>query len=198
MVKFCHELGIDLWDVIDAAKTKPFGFMPFYPGPGVGGHCIPIDPNYLSYKVRAALGYPFRFVELAQEINNTMPAYVASRAADLLNEHSKPLRGSTILLLGVTYKPDIADQRESPSRPVAEHLQAKGAHITYHDPYVPTWHLTTGDLTCEPNLDTAAKNADLIIILQAHKTYNLPTLTTIGTPILDTRGALREPGVYQL
>jgi len=198
MVKFCHELGIDLWDVIDAAKTKPFGFMPFYPGPGVGGHCIPIDPNYLSYKVRAALGYPFRFVELAQEINNTMPAYVASRAADLLNEHSKPLRGSTILLLGVTYKPDIADQRESPSRPVAEHLQAKGAHITYHDPYVPTWHLTTGDLTCEPNLDTAAKNADLIIILQAHKTYNLPNLTTTSTPILDTRGALREPGVYQL
>lgn len=198
MVKFCHELNIDLWDVIDAAKTKPFGFMPFYPGPGVGGHCIPIDPNYLSYKVRAALGYPFRFVELAQEINNTMPAYVAARAADLLNDSGRAVRGANILLLGVTYKPDIADQRESPSRPVAEHLQAKGAHVTYHDPHVPTWHLTTGDLNCVNDLHTAATSADLIIILQAHKAYDLPNLTATGTPILDTRGSLRQPGVHQL
>src|SRR5690625_1811487 len=112
MAQFCHELGIDLWDVIDAAKTKPFGFQAFYPGPGVGGHCIPIDPNYLSHNVRAKLGYPFRFVELAQEINATMPQYVVRRAQDILNDDSKALRGSTVLLLGVTYKPNIADRSE--------------------------------------------------------------------------------------
>ena len=118
MAVFCHELGIDLWDAIRCASTKPFGFQPFYPGPGVGGHCIPIDPNYLSYKVRT-LGYPFRFVELAQEINSRMPGYVVDRAAELLNRHAKPLNGANVLLLGVTYKRDIADQRESPARPIA-------------------------------------------------------------------------------
>ena len=114
MAIFSHELGIDLWDVIRCARTKPFGFAAFYPGPGVGGHCIPIDPNYLSYKVRS-LGYPFRFVELAQEINERMPAYVAQRIPDLLNEDGKSLRGSRVLLLGVTYKPDIADEQGEPA-----------------------------------------------------------------------------------
>lgn len=128
MAKFCEELGVDLWDVIRCAATKPFGFQPFYPGPGVGGHCIPIDPNYLSYKVRT-LGYPFRFVELAQEINNGMPAYVVRRAQDILNKHGKPVHGSTVLLLGVTYKPDIADQRESPATAVARHLLDLGADL---------------------------------------------------------------------
>src|SRR5262249_44506281 len=132
MAKFCQELDVDLWDVIRCASTKPFGFQAFYPGPGVGGHCIPIDPNYLSYKVRT-LGYPFRFVELAQEINNGMPAYVVRRVQDILNKHGKPVRGSTVLLLGVTYKPDIADQRESPSTAVARHLVALGAEVIYHD-----------------------------------------------------------------
>ena len=118
MAIFCHELGVDLWDAIRCAATKPFGFQAFYPGPGVGGHCIPIDPNYLSYKVRT-LGYPFRFVELAQEINSRMPGYVVDRAAELLNTDAKPLNGAKVLLLGVTYKKDIADQRESPARPIA-------------------------------------------------------------------------------
>ncbi len=136
MARFCHDLGIDLWDVIDAAKTKPFGFQAFYPGPGVGGHCIPIDPNYLSYNVRAKLGYPFRFVELAQEINATMPAYVVSRAQDILNEDGKAMRGAKVLLLGVTYKPNIADQRESPAVPVARQLLDKGADLSFHDPHV--------------------------------------------------------------
>ena len=139
MARFCHDLDIDLWDVIAAAKTKPFGFQAFYPGPGVGGHCIPIDPNYLSYNVRAKLGYPFRFVELAQEINATMPAYVVQRAQNILNEDSKPLRGSTVLLLGVTYKPDIADQRESPAVPLAQQLIAKGATVQYFDAKVADW-----------------------------------------------------------
>ncbi|HEY1670424.1 MAG TPA: nucleotide sugar dehydrogenase, partial [Trebonia sp.] len=117
MAIFSHELGIDLWDAIRCAATKPFGFQAFYPGPGVGGHCIPIDPNYLSYKVRAELKHPFRFVELAQEINSRMPGYVVDRAAELLNTDAKALNGAKVLLLGVTYKNDIADQRESPARP---------------------------------------------------------------------------------
>src|SRR5580693_1716059 len=135
MAIFCHELGIDLWDAIRCAATKPFGFQPFYPGPGVGGHCIPIDPNYLGYKVRT-LGYPFRFVELAQEINARMPAYVVDRAVELLNLAGKPLTGSHILLLGVTYKKDVADQRESPAKVVAAKLRSKGADLCYHDPHV--------------------------------------------------------------
>jgi len=120
MARFCNELGIDLWDAIRCASTKPFGYQAFYPGPGVGGHCIPIDPNYLSHRVRTNLGYAFQFVELAQEINAGMPAYVARRTQDLLNEQSRAVKGSTVLLLGVTYKANIADQRESPAVHVAQ------------------------------------------------------------------------------
>lgn len=126
MTKFCNDLNINIWEVIRGASTKPFGFMKFTPGPGVGGHCIPIDPNYLSYEVRNQLGYPFRFVELAQEINNSMPRYVVERVGDLLNEHRKSLNGSKVLLLGITYKANIADQRESPAIPVAEVLRERG------------------------------------------------------------------------
>src|SRR5690606_2920234 len=131
MAVFCRELDVDLWDAIGLAKTKPFGYQAFYPGPGVGGHCIPIDPNYLSYKVKT-LGYPFRFVELAQEINNRMPEYVVNRAMSLLNDKGLALSRSRILLLGVTYKPDIADQRESPAQPVARKLIRSGAEVAYH------------------------------------------------------------------
>ncbi|MBO2455958.1 nucleotide sugar dehydrogenase, partial [Actinomadura barringtoniae] len=140
MAVFCNELGIDLWDAIDCAATKPFGFQAFRPGPGVGGHCIPIDPNYLSYKVRS-LGYPFRFVELAQEINDRMPRYVVERAQQLLNREGRALKGAKVLLLGVTYKADIADQRESPARPVARRLARLGAELSFHDPHVSTWHV---------------------------------------------------------
>src|ERR1700754_985091 len=142
MARFCHELGIDLWDVIQAASTKPFGFQAFFPGPGVGGHCIPIDPNYLSHTVRSKLGYPFRVVELAQEIHAAMPDYVARRIQDMLNDVAKPLRGSRVLLLGVTYKADISDERESPARPIAIRLQSAGADVQFHDPYVTTWALS--------------------------------------------------------
>src|SRR4029077_14032016 len=147
MAIFCRELGVDLHDAIRCAATKPFGFQPFYPGPGVGGHSIPIDPNYLSYKVRT-LGYPFRFVELAQEINGRMPAYVTERAAELLNRNSKPVNGARVLLLGVTYKQDIADERESPARPIARKLRGRGAAVTYHDPYVPAWQVDAQDVPC--------------------------------------------------
>ena len=136
MVQFCHELDIDLWNVIELAKTKPFGFQAFYPGPGVGGHCIPIDPNYLSHRVQQQLGHPFRFVELAQEINASMPNYVAQRAQNLLNEDRLAMNGATILLLGVTYKPDIADERESPATPLAKRLLSLGAEVKFHDPHV--------------------------------------------------------------
>lgn len=189
MARFCHELDIDLWDVIRAASTKPFGFQAFFPGPGVGGHCIPIDPNYLSYQVRAKLGYPFRFVELAQEINATMPAYVARRVQDLLNDSSKPARGAKVLLLGVTYKPDIADERESPAKPVAEALQALGAEISFHDPHVSRWNLRSGALDVVPDLDAALAEADVAVLLQAHSSYDLKAVVAGVRCLLDTRGA---------
>ena len=188
MAIFCRELGIDLWDAIGCAATKPFGFQPFYPGPGVGGHCIPIDPNYLSYKVRT-LGYPFRFVELAQEINGRMPRYVTDRAAELLNRHARPLNGAHVLLLGVTYKKDIADQRESPARPIARKLRERGARVTYHDPYVDGWHVDGEPVPRATSLTTAVEAADLVILLQAHHDYDLPAIAATAQLLLDTRGA---------
>lgn len=203
MARFCHELGIDLWNVIDMAKTKPFGFQAFYPGPGVGGHCIPIDPNYLSYTVRTRLGYPFRFVELAQEVNSGMPAYVTRRAQDLLNEDAKALRGANVLLLGVTYKANIADQRESPAVPLAEHLISGGAEVSFHDPNVHTWHLGHGPATSQslervPDLDDAVQAADLVILVQNHASYDLDTLTSAAQRFFDTRGVTTQPEVHRL
>ena len=190
MARFCHELDIDLWDVINAAKTKPFGFHAFYPGPGVGGHCIPIDPNYLSYQVRAKLGYPFRFVELAQEINATMPAYVAQRIQDALNDEAKAVRGSRILLLGVTYKPNIADERESPARPLAEALIALGAEVTFHDPHVAKWNVAGTTMDVVPSLDAALSAADISVLLQSHDEYDVNAIAEKAHRIFDTRGVI--------
>ncbi len=187
MAVFCHELGIDLWDSIRCAATKPFGFQAFYPGPGVGGHCIPIDPNYLSYKVRAELSYPFRFVELAQEINSRMPSYVVDRGAELLNRDAKAMNGARVLLLGVTYKKNIADQRESPARPIARKLLARGAVLSYHDPHVSSWSL---DDVSVPRAASPDAEADLVILLQAHDAYDVPALATKARLFLDTRGVL--------
>jgi len=189
MLIFCRELDVDLWDAIRCAATKPFGFQPFYPGPGVGGHCIPIDPNYLSYKVRT-LGYPFRFVELAQEINGRMPGYVTDRAAELLNTHAKAVNGAKVLLLGVTYKRDIADQRESPARPLARKLLGRGAQVSYHDPYVPGWLVDGRAIPRAENLDAALADADLVILLQAHRGYDPAQLTRRARLLLDTRGVI--------
>jgi len=188
MAKFCHELGIDLWDVIRCASTKPFGFQAFHPGPGVGGHCIPIDPNYLSHRVRAALGYPFRFVELAQEINHSMPGYIVRRIQDTLNRAGKPLRGSRVLLLGVTYKADISDQRESSALPIARELIGHGATVWYHDPFVPAW--TSGDLDLERvgDLTEALAKADLTVLLQQHSGYDVDQIAQASQYLLDTRG----------
>jgi UDP-N-acetyl-D-glucosamine dehydrogenase len=198
MAVFCRELGVDLWDSIRCASTKPFGYQAFYPGPGVGGHCIPIDPNYLSYKVRT-LGYPFRFVELAQEINGRMPGYVTDRAADLLNRHAKPVNGARILLLGVTYKKDIADQRESPARPLARKLRARGADVGYHDPYVPHWLVDDKPVSHQADLAAALSTADLVILLQPHSCYEPAMLAGSARLLLDTRGVVPSgPGIEAL
>jgi nucleotide sugar dehydrogenase len=197
MAVFCHELGVDLRAAIQCAATKPFGFQAFYPGPGVGGHCIPIDPNYLSYKVRT-LGYPFRFVELAQEINARMPTYVADRAAELLNSNAKPLNGAGVLLLGVTYKKDIADQRESPAAPLARKLLGRGAVLTYHDPYVPQWHVGGTAVPRAGDLEAGVAGADLVILLQDHSAYDLDALSQRARLILDTRGRISGAHVSAL
>ena len=199
MAMFCHELDIDLWESIRAASTKPFGFQAFYPGPGVGGHCIPIDPNYLSHRVRAKLKHTFRFVELAQDINAQMPNYVVSRAAELLNDHAKAVRGSTVLLLGVTYKSDIADQRESPAVDVARAFEHKGAQVSFHDPYVSTWRHNGAALTRVEDLDAAIRAADLVVLLQAHRAYDVDALAQEASLVFDTRGrAADAPNVARL
>lgn len=197
MAIFCHDLGIDLWESIEAAKTKPFGFQAFYPGPGVGGHCIPIDPNYLSYKVRT-LGYPFRFVELAQEISGRMPSYVVGRITHNLNKVQQSVNGAKILLLGVTYKPDIADERESPAQPLARRLLNLGAKLSYHDPLVTSWDI---DGVSVPRVDdhlAAAETADLTVLLQNHASYDLEALATQARRVFDTRGSMDGPTVERM
>ncbi len=198
MARFCNDMNIDLWDVIRCAKSKPFGFQAFYPGPGVGGHCIPIDPNYLSHRVKVELGYSFRFVELAQEINLGMPRYVVQRVQDLLNDRGSALRGARVLLLGVTYKPDIADQRESPSTDVGAGFLAKGADLSYHDPHVPVWRLADRELTSVPDLHAAVADADVVVLLQNHKAYDVPALASAARLLFDTRGAASGENVETL
>lgn len=198
MAQFCHEMDIDLWEVIRNAATKPFGFQAFYPGPGVGGHCIPIDPNYLSYKVRSTLGRPFQFVELAQSINLQMPAYVVERIADLLNDDGKALRGSTILLLGVTYKPNIADQRESPATPLAQLLADKGVELVFHDPHVQTWTPNGVAVRRADDLDEALRAADVSVLLQNHHSYDLDAIAQTAHKLFDTKGASDHAGVERL
>jgi len=193
MAVFCNELGINLWDVISAASTKPFGFQPFYPGPGVGGHCIPIDPNYLSHRVKGTLGYPFRFVELAQEINSRMPEYVVRRATDLLNTKGLAVSRSKVLILGVTYKADIADQRESPARPIAHRLIDMGAQLSYHDPYIPEWSLDGRVmLTSRSDLSASLEETDLCILLTNHRAYTPEIFIKHADLLLDTRGTLSQ------
>ena len=190
MARFCHELDIDLWDVIACASTKPCGFQAFHPGPGGGGHCIPIDPNYLSHRVRAALGYPFRFVELAGEINHEMPGYVVQRIADALNDAARPLRGSQVVLLGVTYKAGVSDQRESPAVPIAQKLIGKGARVTFHDPFVVSWAFAGTTLERAPDVEEAVSKSDITVLLQHHEGYDLGSIARLAPLVLDTRGVM--------
>src|SRR5512141_1557856 len=189
----CERLGVDVWEVIDAAATKPFGFMKFTPGPGLGGHCIPIDPLYLSWKMKS-FSYNARFIELASEINTNMPRYVVSRVMEALNDRGKPLKGSKILVLGAAYKPDIDDVRESPALDVIGLLQHKGALVEYHDPYIPHihhesegWHMDS--IT---DLMRSVKEADAVVIITNHKAYDYKEIVECAKFVFDSRNATRK------
>ena len=193
MAIMCDRLGLDVWEIIDAAATKPFGFMKFTPGPGLGGHCIPIDPLYLSWKLRA-LNYTARFIELASEINTGMPRYVISKVQDALNDKGLPLNGSQILVIGAAYKPDVDDIRESPSLDVIGLLRQKGAQVSYHDPYIP--RITHEDWILEsvPDLVESAKESDCVVIVTDHSEYDYESFLDKTALIVDTRNALGEAG----
>lgn len=187
----CHALGVNVWEVVEAAATKPFGFMPFYPGPGIGGHCIPLDPIYLSWKARMH-GFEARFISLAEEINSNMPSHVVEIVSDALNKHRKPLNGSKILVLGVAYKRNIDDVRESPALEILQKLHQKGSIIAYSDPYVPSLVLEN-DLVIESvEIDrTVLTYSDAVIIVTDHSDFNYQFIVDHAPLIIDTRNATR-------
>ena len=189
---FCRALDIDIWEVIRLASTKPFGFMPFQPGPGVGGHCIPVDPSYLSWALRRH-GFQFRFVELAQEINARMPSYVGTRAAEILNSAGLAASRSRILCIGAAYKPGVGDCRESPAVEVMRHLLDKGADVRFHDPYVDEVLLAGRTLRSVALDASTLADVDLVVILTAHPGIDWDGVRAAGVPILDTRNAIAAP-----
>jgi UDP-N-acetyl-D-glucosamine dehydrogenase len=194
MAIMCDRMGVDVWEVIDAAATKPFGFMKFTPGPGLGGHCIPIDPLYLSWKMKA-YQYTAHFIELASDINTNMPRYVVSRLLEALNERGRTLKGARCLVLGVAYKPDIDDIRESPALDVIGLLQQKGAAVEYHDPYIPALKTHEGEeMRSVADLMAAVKAADAVVIVTDHKVYDYPAILEAARFIFDTRNALGRLG----
>ena len=186
LLLMCEKLGLDAWEVIEAAATKPFGFMKFTPGPGLGGHCIPVDPHYLSWKLRS-VKYNARFIELASEINTTMPAYWVQKVQDTLNEAGKAVKGSRTLLLGMAYKKDVGDLRESPALDILHLLREKGAIVEYHDPFVPSF--THNDLTmvCVPDLEQALAKADCVVITTDHSAYDWQMVASAASALVDTR-----------
>ncbi|MEU8879805.1 nucleotide sugar dehydrogenase [Streptomyces hydrogenans] len=190
MAVLCHELGVDLWDVIRCAETKPFGFQAFRPGPGVGGHGSPVE--------RLGTHRPLRLVELAGQVNQRMPRYVVQRAAALLNEHGKSARGARILLLGITYKPDLADREGSPAEEIAGRLMDLGAAVSFHDPHVPDWRVRDLPVPRADSLYEAAAHADLTLLLQHHRVYDLQGLAVKAQLLLDTRGATPAGTAHRL
>lgn len=194
-----QDLGVDIWEVIDAAGSKPFGFMPFYPGPGVGGHCIPVDPLYLSWRVRQ-FGGAAKFIELARDVNAAMPTYCVTRVQDLLNERGKALKGARVLVLGVAYKPDISDMRESPAVPFIDGLLAKGALVDYHDPHVPTLSTTGVTLDSVPLNAARLAAADLVVLLTPHAEIDFELVADNAAIVFDTRNVLHgdRPNVTRL
>lgn len=192
MAMLCHEMGIDTWEVIDAASTKPFGFMAFYPGPGVGGHCIPLDPTYLSWQVRRDAGHQFRILEQAQDINAQMPGYVASRIGEALNEVGKATKGANILILGVAYKPDVGDIRESPALKVMSHLGRRGARVEFHDPYVPMITLDARPIDRTELTRRVIAEADCVALLTPHRGYDLDWIAQHAQLVFDARNAYGE------
>jgi UDP-N-acetyl-D-glucosamine dehydrogenase len=194
----CDRMGINVWEVIDAAATKPFGFMPFYPGPGLGGHCIPIDPFYLSWKTKQA-GIEARFIELAGYINGQMPHFVVDKVQNALNDAAKPVKGSHIHVMGVAYKRDIDDMRESPALDIAMLLQRRGARLTYSDPHVPTLRLDGVSLEAQP--ESTAADADCVVIITDHAAFDYKALVSRSSLIVDTRNALKgvsDPKIVRL
>jgi UDP-N-acetyl-D-glucosamine dehydrogenase len=196
MARLCYALNIDTWEVIRAAATKPFGFMPFYPGPGIGGHCIPLDPHYLSWKARQH-GFDSRFISLAEEVNSRMPEHVVQLVSDGLNDESKAMKGSQVLLLGVAYKKDINDVRESPALSIIDRLRAKGANVRYHDPFVTEVrfddaHTDAGGepLTSVPLTNEELQAADCVIIVTDHSEIDYKRVCSLASLIVDTRNAL--------
>lgn len=193
----CDKLGLNVWEVVGAAATKPYGFMPFYPGPGLGGHCIPIDPHYLSWKLRT-LNYTARFIELAAEVNSHMPDYVLGKVGDALNDERKALNGSRILVLGAAYKRDVGDVRESPALDVIHLLRGRGADVVYHDPYIPTMFLDGDELSSvELSAETVAA-ADCVVVVTDHTVYDWEWLTANARLIVDTRNAVGSSGVARV
>jgi UDP-N-acetyl-D-glucosamine dehydrogenase len=194
----CDRIGINVWEVIDAAATKPFGFMPFYPGPGLGGHCIPIDPFYLSWKTKQA-GIEARFIELAGYINGQMPHFVVDKVQNALNDAGKPVKGSKIHVMGVAYKRNIDDMRESPALDVMMLLQRRGGLVSYSDPHVPVLRLEGLDLTAVP--EDAAASADCVVIITDHSSFDYRALVERAALIVDSRNALkafRSPKIVRL
>lgn len=190
MAMMCDALGIDIWEVIDSARTKPFGFMPFYPGPGLGGHCIPVDPVYLSWKMKT-LNYTARFIELARTINSSMPRYVVEKMADALNEKKKSIQGSKILLLGITYKKDISDIRESPALDIISLLLKKGAEVCFSDPYIKQLEVEEKIMQCYPITEDISV-FDLVAIITDHSVFNYEEIVTRAQFVLDTRNATKN------
>jgi UDP-N-acetyl-D-glucosamine dehydrogenase len=189
----CEHLGVDVWEVINAAATKPFGFMKFTPGPGLGGHCIPIDPLYLSWKLKA-LNYNAKFIELASEINSNMPLYVINRVMNQLNMHGKSLNGSKVLVLGAAYKPDIDDLRESPALDIIRLLMEKKADVNYHDPYVPGFSHENWHLDSVPDLMKSVAESDLVVIVTNHSEYDYDKIVDQAQLIFDSRNATGDYG----
>lgn len=201
MAMLCHRMGVDVWEVVEAAATKPFGFMPFYPGPGIGGHCIPVDPLYLSWRAK---GYNFttRFIELADEVNRRMPEYVVTLIADALNNVGKPIRGSRILLLGMAYKKDVSDVRESPALEVLELLSRRGARLSYHDPFVPQLVQQGRPLRSVALTEAVLAESDCAVVLTDHSAYDWPWIVNHSNLVVDTRNATKalgaHPKIYRL
>jgi UDP-N-acetyl-D-glucosamine dehydrogenase len=199
----CEKIEIDVWEVIDAAKTKPFGFMPFYPGPGLGGHCIPIDPFYLSWSAKQK-GFEPRFIELAGNVNGAMPHFVVNKIADALNSHRKSLNGSHVLVAGITYKRDIDDIRESPALDVMGLLHENGVRLSYFDPYVPTLAARAWpgkyELSSKPWTDAMLDGVDCVAILTDHRSIDYTSLVAASPLVVDTRNAVkgRHPHVFRL
>jgi UDP-N-acetyl-D-glucosamine dehydrogenase len=187
----CERLGVDVWEVIEAASTKPFGFMKFTPGPGLGGHCIPIDPMYLSWKMKE-MNYSARFIELASEINTNMPRYVVGRILEAMNDRGKTLKGANVLVLGVAYKPDIDDVREAPAMDVIALLKKKGASVQYHDPYIAQIRHEAEGWTMKsvPDVMASVREADAVVIITNHSKYDYPAILAQARFIFDTRNAL--------